>query len=164
MLPIELIVVVVSFFGYYDLGGVQLATKLLSAVAKRCADAIRFFDLSDLVFFIYDASIEVYRLNTDGRHSSVCSLELTSEKNLAEFISDAFRNRTVGHFVLRTQHKHVQGAIKVVENTTTVNTLTIFGWCFEKMHDLLKFVDGFRCVKVRSPNRCWLLRLRLNSV
>ena len=43
MLPAESLADAVSFFGYYDLGGLKLTNKLFSSVANRCADAIRLF-------------------------------------------------------------------------------------------------------------------------
>lgn len=150
MMPIEVFADVASFFAYNDLEGLMLASKLLSAVAKRCVDKLRLFDFSCFGFYIHDAGINVYRLHANGDYGPlVCSLELTSEENMTEFISEAFRNCTVGRFLLRTHHKHVQHAIQVVASTTTVaGTLFVSRWSFENVQGLFEFVDAFRCVKV----------------
>lgn len=94
MLPAESLADVVSFLAYYDLGGVKLTSKRFSAVANQCADAIRLFDFSDLAFDVLYSWIDVYRDDESGtRH---VRLKLNSAKYLAEFISEAFRDCTVG--------------------------------------------------------------------
>lgn len=149
MLPTEAFADVVSFLGYYDLGGLKLTSKPLSAITNRCAAAIRLFDFTDFAFCAYDRGVDVYRLETDGRRSWICHLELSSEKSYAEFIAEAFRNCTVGRFYLLTRHEHVLNAIRAVAETVTVADKLYFpvGF-FESTQDLIEFVDSFRRVKV----------------
>lgn len=120
MLPIETFAHVVSFMGYYDLGGLKLANRMLSAVASQCSDAIRVFDFADFAFLI-DDTIDVYRLSSHGCLGPwVCRLELTSEKNLAVFVSEAFRNCIVGVFLLWRHRERVLNATNDVAKTIAV--------------------------------------------
>jgi hypothetical protein len=149
MLPIESFVDVVSFLGYYDLGGLKLANKLLSAVAHQCADAIRLFDFSDLSFSIYDNWIRVCRLKSGGRSHWACNLRLTSEENLGEFVAEAFRNCTVGRLLWLDRREKVGTAIRAVASTVVVaDTLDVSCGPSESVQELIEYLDGFRLVKV----------------
>ncbi|KAH7700252.1 hypothetical protein AAVH_32629, partial [Aphelenchoides avenae] len=141
MLPTETFADVVSFVGYYDLGGLKLANKLSADVTKQCAGAIRVFDFSGFAFYIIDSFIDMYRLDS-GR--SICRLELVSEEDLAAFVSDAFRNCTIGRIAFLANCKHASKAIKVVANTTVVARLDVPIYYFEELQELLEFLDCFR--------------------
>ncbi|KAH7704552.1 hypothetical protein AAVH_28251, partial [Aphelenchoides avenae] len=147
MLPIDAFVEVASFLGHYDLGGLKLATKLCSSVANHCAGAIRVFDFSDFAFYVFYSWIDVYRFDSGGSKTLVCSLELRSMKNLAEFICDGLRNCTVGRIYLATLRVHVRNAIKAVADTIVVaDKLEIDVGLFENEQALIEFVDSFRQV------------------
>lgn len=107
----------VSFLGYYDLGGLELTSKLFSSVAQMCAGTSRLFDFSGFSFDIYDSTVCVCRL--ERFLPDVCDLELDSDEGLAEFICEAFRNCTVGRLALRQPQKHVLHAFSVVAHTVT---------------------------------------------
>ncbi|KAH7704075.1 hypothetical protein AAVH_28744 [Aphelenchoides avenae] len=146
ILPAETFSDVVSFLEYYDLGGLKLANKMCSSVAQQCADATRLFDFSDLELYVFDSWISVYRLNADGSTSWVCELRLNSEDDLAEFISDAFRNCTVGRLILCSRHERVVKAIKLTAKTVVVaGMLDLRAGFFEQ--ELYEFVGSFRRVK-----------------
>lgn len=101
MLPIETFADVISFLGYYDLGGLKLANKPFSDVANQCADRIRLFDFSNFGFNIYDSGIDILWIDSDGEDGlPVCWLDLTSKEGLAGFISAAFRNCTLGRLAV----------------------------------------------------------------
>ncbi|KAH7697239.1 hypothetical protein AAVH_35679 [Aphelenchoides avenae] len=158
MLPAETLADVVGFLGYYDLGGVKLANKTLSSVANQCADAIRLFDFSDFSFYIihlgpnvpFEDYIQVYRLDSDGYDwPLVCQLGFTSEESLSEFISEAFRNCTLGRLVLRRRLEHILPAISSASHTiNVVDNLYVVLDCFENGQELLEFVASFPRVKV----------------
>lgn len=149
MLPTEAFADVVSFLGYYDLGGLKLTNVLLCDVANRRADAIRLFDLSGFAFYLYDSFIGVYRIELDGSLSWVCQLYQPKEKNMAAFIPEAFRNCIVGRFELMSRRELVQSAIKVVANTITVAELRAYLGLFDdSIQDFVEFVGSFRRVEV----------------
>lgn len=152
MLPAEALADVASFLGYYDLGGLKFANKTLSAVASKCAGAIRVFDFSGYVFFVQDSDVNVHELDTDGDAGDwVCELELATERDLADFVSAAFRNCTVGRLVLMSNRDRVQTAIKGVANTVVIAcTLEVAVGSFENTHDFFEFVESFRGIKVWS--------------
>ncbi|KAH7715188.1 hypothetical protein AAVH_17408 [Aphelenchoides avenae] len=149
MVPLETFVDVVSFLRYYDLGGLKLANKMLKAVADECADAIRLFDFSDTAFFLRDSRIVVYRLTPNGCFGPlICQLELSSEDELAEFVSEAFPNCTVGRFAWIGHSQRVLQAIRDVAKTVAVDSLVVMVDHFEDFRELVEYVDGFRRVKV----------------
>jgi hypothetical protein len=145
MLPVEAFADVVSFLGYYDLGGLKLASTLLSAVANKCADAIRLFDFSNFAFYIFDIWISIFRLEPG---SWVCTLELSSEENLAEFIFEAFRNCDVGLFALMRPREHLLDATKAVASKISVVRLHATADFTENLQEFFAFIDSFRQVKV----------------
>ncbi|KAH7704367.1 hypothetical protein AAVH_28443 [Aphelenchoides avenae] len=146
-LPLETIADVVGFLRYYDLGGLKLANKIFSAAATHCAAAIRLFDFSDFAFYVYDGHIAVFRLDA----TYLCSLELTSGESLSDFVSEAFRNCTVGQLQLGMRHAHIFRAISSIARTITVaNKLRVNLACDENVQELLEFVDSFCRVKVRA--------------
>ncbi|KAH7715198.1 hypothetical protein AAVH_17418 [Aphelenchoides avenae] len=148
MLPTEALADVVSFFGYYELGGLKLTNKQYSTVAHKCAMAVRLFDFSDLRFSIYCSSIEVCREDEPKHRSRRVNLEITSEKYLTEFISEAFRNCIVGRLYLNGHCAHAMNALKAVANTIIVaDTLELYFGTFGNVQELLGFVDIFRRVK-----------------
>lgn len=150
MLPVEAFVDVVSFLGYYDLGGLSLASKRLSDIANRCADATRLFDFSDFAFFVDDDGIDVCRLDAHGDDGPwVCQLEFSREDDVTEFISDAFRNCTVGRFFPGTRRERYGNAIILIAKTVVVaDTLDLLVELNENEQRLYEFVDSFRRVKV----------------
>ncbi|KAH7715189.1 hypothetical protein AAVH_17409 [Aphelenchoides avenae] len=161
ILPVETFADVVGFLKYYDLGGLKLTNKLLSSVAQKCAGAIRLFDFSDFEFYVFDTWITVYRLKSDGDTSWVCVLKLNSEKNLAEFISDAFRNCTIGRLILGVRHEHVVNAFKFVPETVVVAGILDLRFGFlEKEQEFYEFVGSFRRLKVCAIQGCLVPRDR----
>ncbi|KAH7712061.1 hypothetical protein AAVH_20617 [Aphelenchoides avenae] len=144
MLPYESFVDVVSFLGYYDLGGLKLASKRLSAIARQCATAIRLFDFCDLTFHIHRSFIDVYRYDASVRRTHCITLELTSEKCLAEFIAEAFRNCTVRSLYVVGRCEHALNAVKAIASTIIVtDILDFFGEAFANVGELMEFVDSF---------------------
>ncbi|KAH7669943.1 hypothetical protein AAVH_42835, partial [Aphelenchoides avenae] len=146
MLPAETFADVVSFLGYYDLGGLKLANKLFSARAQQCADAIRLFDFSDFEFEINDRFTVVERLEPEGSSHEVCTLEHASVESFAEFVAEAFRNCAVGRLTLVTRPKHVLNALRSVADTVTVAGTLDIHRCFNAQ-ELIECADSFRQVK-----------------
>ncbi|KAH7715185.1 hypothetical protein AAVH_17405, partial [Aphelenchoides avenae] len=145
MLPVETFSDVVSFFGYYDLGGLKLANKMFSTVAKQCAETIRVFDFSDFTYYMYDGWVSVYQLDAYGDDGPwVCMLQFENEESFAEFVSEAFRNCTVGRFEFRTRLQLVLQAIKAVASTVHINILDVAVGQFQNAQELLALVDSFR--------------------
>ncbi|KAH7715207.1 hypothetical protein AAVH_17428 [Aphelenchoides avenae] len=119
-----------------------------SAVATQCADAIRLFDFTDLSFFLRDSRIIVYRLTPNGCFGPlICQLELGSENELAEFVSEAFRNCSVGRFAWIGHSQHVLQAIREVAKSVSVDSLVVMVDHFEDFRELEGYVDDFRRVK-----------------
>lgn len=155
MLPVEAFSDVVSFLEYYDLCGLKLTNKLLFAVANKCADAIRLYDFSDLEFHVHDDFIDVYPLDLSpafiwGYPNSalVCRHQLTNENKFAEFISEAFRNCTIGRLRLMTRRRIVRNAIRAVANTITVADFQFVHGLNDDMQQLIELIDSFRRVQV----------------
>lgn len=150
MLPVEAFSDVTSFLGYYDLGGLKLANKMLSNIAHRCADVIRILDLSNFIFCIYETFIDVGRLEPNGDDSFVCQLQFFSERHLAAFIPEAFRNCTVGCFAMMYLRHHtprLHNAISAVASTVVVAETLCVAW---QEAEKMQYVDSFRLVKVRA--------------
>ncbi|KAH7715331.1 hypothetical protein AAVH_17264 [Aphelenchoides avenae] len=150
MLPAETFSEVVSFLGYYDLGGLKLSSKLLSAVADECARTIRLFDFSGFIISIFEVFDETFTIVVERLDSLdwVCTLKFETERDIADFISEAFCNCTVGRFHLRTDEELVLNAVKAVANTVTVRDLFVPYDLRENVQELIDFVDSFRRVKV----------------
>ncbi|KAH7715196.1 hypothetical protein AAVH_17416 [Aphelenchoides avenae] len=172
MLPVETFAEVVSFLGYYDLGGIKLASKVSSAAANRCAGAIRVFDFSDFSFIIRNSWIAVYRYDALERRTWItwiCTIEFASEVALAEFVSEAFRNCTVGSIEMLAHRKHAVNAVVFIAKVTAVaGTLALPDDYFEKKQNRLYFVDGFRrvdrCITLGEPKIIRILSERKNIV
>lgn len=149
MLPIEAFADVASFLEYYELGGLKLADGLTSAVADQCASAIRVFDFSEFAFYMWANCIYVTRLRSDGYVSVVCDIGLTSNTDMAEFVSEAFRNCIVGRFGFKNWRcDHILNAIEDVAKTIIVDESLDVTGRFENMHDLERYVGSYRLVKV----------------
>lgn len=147
MLPAETFADIVSFLGYYDLGGLKLASKLFSVVAVQCADLTHLFDFSDVAFYVGTNLIHVYRLRA-SLLSWACQLDFNEEKSMTEFISEAFRNCNVGRLMLCVSHNNVLHAVKAVANTVTVADLHVAVGMFRNVEELVEYVDRFRRVEV----------------
>lgn len=157
MLPAESFADSISFLGYYDLGGLKLANRQCAAVANQCADAIRLFDFSDFAFFIENNGIFVLQQGF-GFVSDllVCRLELNRGKDMCDFISDAFRNCTVGQFILSSIHRQVLRAISVVAQTVPIErALVVTVECADNVLDAVKLAGAFRRLEVcrGTPSR-----------
>lgn len=150
MLPSETLNDVVSFLGYYDLGGLKFTSKPFSAVANKCADAIRVFDFSEFAFLFQGSDIHVCQLDEDGDFGDwVCHLELATDASLADFIAKAFRNCTVGRIVLDESAEQVRNAIKEVANTIFVaSTLDVTVRAFGNVQAFFEFIESLRGLKV----------------
>lgn len=130
-----------------------------SAVATQCADAIRLFDFTDLSFFLRDSRIIVYRLTSTGCFGPlICQLELGSEDELAVFVSEAFRNCTVGRFAWIGHSQRVLQATRDVAKTIAVDSLVVMVDHFEDFRELEGYADSFRRLKKSfdggTPSRC----------
>ncbi|KAH7712053.1 hypothetical protein AAVH_20608 [Aphelenchoides avenae] len=148
MVPLETFADIAFFLGYYDLVGLKLANQMLKALADKCADAIRLFDFSDTAFFLRDSRIIVYRLTSTGCFGPlICQLELGSEDELAVFVSEAFRNCTVGRFAWIGHSQRVLQATRDVAKTIAVDSLVVMVDHFEDFRELEGYVDDFRRVK-----------------
>ncbi|KAH7684668.1 hypothetical protein AAVH_40824 [Aphelenchoides avenae] len=158
MLPVENLADVVSFLGYYDLGGLKLSSKRFSALAQQCADQIRIFDLSDLEFCVEDIWIDVNPLGAPTFYlrgwpqprTSVCRLRPSCEYrySMADFISAAFRNCTIGRITL-AYREHFLDVIRAVADTIVVADLQVNLVWFNNIMRLIELIDSFRRVEVR---------------
>ncbi|KAH7725642.1 hypothetical protein AAVH_06824 [Aphelenchoides avenae] len=151
MLPVETFGDVASFLAYYDLAGLKLATKLLSSLANKCADAIRLLDFSDFKLHIYDRWVTVYRFHSNSSTSdSVCNLGLKNKKDMADFIREAFRNCIIRRLVLLTDRELVLNALKAVADVVAVAELRVSSKSFKDVQWLIDIAGTFRGVKVLS--------------
>lgn len=158
MLPTETFVDVVSFLGFYDLGGLKLAANMPSALAEQCAKGIRLFDFSDLSFHLYDSRMDVCQVGSGGELSPpICSFDLSEEENLSEFVSEAFRNCIVGRLVLLNSCQEVLTALSAVADTIDVDKMLVSAECFRAFHELVQFLDSLRRVQVRVAK--WVICL-----
>lgn len=150
MLPAETLADVVYCLGSFDLVGLKMANKLFSALANQRAQAIRFSNFSDFEFYIFGSRIHVWLLESGARRHQVCRLTLTSENNLADFISEAFRNCIIDRLTVERPPNHVLNAIGAVANSTIVGYFHVTFGLSENMgvQELFDFVDNFCGVKV----------------
>lgn len=99
MLPTETFAEAIAFLRLFDLGALVVTNALYSSLAVKASTHFRCEEFSGLLFYVWNRSIEVFRLTNDASLSwkFVTAMTFSTVDDTAEFVVAAFPNCIFEH-------------------------------------------------------------------